>query len=99
MYTQNHEKFIRSGVGSVASVLVTETAPFQGSRVRFPVKSLGFFPSGIPRENTLNTGCFKAGFSPEFSFSGFSGFPCLTGANLGECETVVGSSRNADKVG
>ena len=34
---------IKSDVGSVVSMLVTETTSFQGPRVLFPVKSLGFF--------------------------------------------------------
>ena len=83
-------------------MLVTETIPFQGSRVRFPVKALRFFlfESFFSRKSTLDTGCFKAGFSPEFPFSGIPGFPCLVGTNLGECEAVVrAKQKGVDKVG
>ena len=52
-------------------MLVTETTSFQGSKVRFPVKALRFFSEFFQLEkSTLDTGCFKAGFSPEFPFSG-----------------------------
>ena len=56
-------------------MLVTETTPFPGSRVRFPVKALRFFSEIFSEKSTLDTGCFKADFCPEFPFSGIPGFP------------------------
>ena len=50
-----------------ALMLSLSLFPFGGSRVRFPVKSLGFFSEFFFNgKRTLDTGCFGAGFSLEF---------------------------------
>ena len=69
-----------SDVGSVVSMLATETMSFQGSWVQFPVKSLGFFRGVFQREKYQETGCFMSGFSPRVESRVF---PCLLGAKPG----------------
>ena len=80
-------------------MLVTETTPFQGSRVRFPVKALRFFSEFFQRKVPWTTASRRV-FLRNFPSVKFRVFPCLTGANLGECEAVVrAKQKGVDNVG
>ena len=55
-------------------MLVTETTPVQGSRVRFPVKALRFFSEFFQREKYPGHRLLQGGFFPGISLQWNSGF-------------------------